>query len=79
MISYDSVSFRKFCKGSYKLGDLRDTEILIADEDDNSFMVDSAGRFTRIPVRSSSTSGSVSGTSSNSAITSGPVSSRTSS
>jgi len=76
--SCQPVAFRKICKWSYTSGDLRDKRTLIVEENDNHFMVGSAGRSTWVSIRtftfdfglgSSTTSGLGSSTSSGSAST----------
>ena len=71
LTSCEHVASREIYKRSYTSGDLRDKGTLIADEDDNNFIVGSTGRSTWVSIRgyftldselgSSTTSGSGSG------------------
>ena len=52
----ETVSYKKICKESYTLGDLKANEDLIAAKDGTSSMVGSAGKSIRVLIGSSSIS-----------------------
>ena len=76
LVSCETGSWRKICKGSYTSGDFKKIEALIIAKGGTSFIVDYAGKSTRVSINNSATSMGCEEISScndiNSATTTGP-------